>query len=233
MSPTGAFGSNTGVQDAHNLAWRFAAVLGGWAGPGLPDTYETERRPVAQATSARATARSAEHSHPGYAAAPGTGRQGNVLAVALEYRYPRGAVVGTDPQAPPVPGRFEAAGEPGRRAPHMWLRHGSDRLSALEPYEKSLALLTGPGDTVWQMAARRTAERLSVPLDACRVGRTDGNEAGCLVPEEGADWAEIHGMTDGGAVLVRPDGFVAWRTRDASGDPQRTLTEVLESVLAR
>lgn len=57
MSPTGAFGSNTGIQDAHNLAWKLAAVLGGWAGEGLLETYDAERRPVAEATSARAAAR--------------------------------------------------------------------------------------------------------------------------------------------------------------------------------
>lgn len=68
MSPTGAFGSNTGIQDAHNLAWKLAAVLDEAAGPGLLRTYEAERLPVARATSARASARSSEHSHPGYAA---------------------------------------------------------------------------------------------------------------------------------------------------------------------
>ncbi|MDI5907366.1 FAD-dependent monooxygenase, partial [Streptomyces sp. 12257] len=67
MSPTGAFGSNTGIQDAHNLAWKLAAVVGGWAGESLLDTYDAERRPVAEATSARAAARSVEHSHPGFA----------------------------------------------------------------------------------------------------------------------------------------------------------------------
>ena len=70
MALTGAHGSNTGIQDAHNLAWKLAAVLGGWAGPGLLETYDSERRPVAAATSARAAARSAEHSHPGYNATP-------------------------------------------------------------------------------------------------------------------------------------------------------------------
>ncbi|MCQ4204850.1 FAD-dependent monooxygenase, partial [Streptomyces coelicoflavus] len=58
MSPTGAFGSNTGIQDAHNLAWKLAAVLEGWAGEPLLDTYDAERRPVAEATSARAAHRS-------------------------------------------------------------------------------------------------------------------------------------------------------------------------------
>src|SRR3954454_1329655 len=93
MSPTGAFGSNTGIQDAHNLAWKLAAVLGGWAGPGLLASYDLERRPVAEATSARASSRSVEHSHPGYTPAPGAGgrggpggpggRKGGILNVSL------------------------------------------------------------------------------------------------------------------------------------------------------
>jgi putative polyketide hydroxylase len=52
MTPGGAMGLNTAVQDAHNLAWKLAAVLGGWAGPGLLDSYDTERRPVGQANAA-------------------------------------------------------------------------------------------------------------------------------------------------------------------------------------
>src|SRR5436190_8730655 len=87
--PAGGFGSNTGIQDAHNLAWKLAAVLGGWAGPGLLASYDLERRPVAEATSARASARSVEHSHPGYTPAPGAGgpggRKGGILNVALGY----------------------------------------------------------------------------------------------------------------------------------------------------
>ena len=228
MSPTGAFGSNTGIQDAHNLAWKLAAVLGGWAGPGLLDTYEAERRPVAEATSARATARSAEHSHPGYAAAPGAAPQGNVLAVALGYRYPSGAVAGADPEQPVVPERFEASGEPGSRAPHMWLRRGTDRLSTLDLYENSPVLLTDDtsGGDAWQAAARRVAERMPVPLECHRVG-----PSGDLVPDSDAGWAAVHGTSEGGAVLVRPDGFVAWRGQAPPQDPERVLGDVLREVL--
>lgn len=229
MSPTGAFGSNTGIQDAHNLVWKLAAVLGGWAGPGLLDTYEDERRPVAEATSARATARSAEHRHPGYAVVPGAGRQGNVLGVALGYRYPRGAVAGADPRQPVVPERFEARGEPGSRAPHMWLRHGTDRVSALDLYEKSLVLLTddSPGGDAWKAAARQVAGRLAVPLECHRVG-----SSGDLVCDaDGGGWAAAHGTGEGGAVLVRPDGFVAWRAQSAPRDPGRALGDVVREVL--
>ncbi|MEV6651943.1 FAD-dependent monooxygenase [Streptomyces sp. NPDC051219] len=236
MSPTGAFGSNTGIQDAHNLAWKLAAVLDGWAGPALLESYDAERRPVARATSARASARSSEHSHPGYAPAPGVGggRQGGILSVAMGYRYIRGAVLGVDPQLPVVPERMELTGAPGTRAPHMWLLHRGERKSTLDLYERSFVLLTGSAGAGWHSAAQRVADRMSVRLDAYRVGA--GPDAD-LTPEtgnaNGADWAEVHGTTDEGAVLVRPDGFVAWRSAGAVTDPEATLHDILATLLDR
>ncbi|GGZ82092.1 FAD-dependent oxidoreductase [Streptomyces echinoruber] len=265
MSPTGAFGSNTGIQDAHNLAWKLAAVLGGWADEKLLDTYDTERRPVAEATSARAAARSAEHSHPGYAPGPeagagGGGRPGGILNVALGYRYPRGAVVGADPAGPVVPERLSLTGEPGSRAPHLWVRRRDARLSTLDLYERTLVLLTGAGDPGgWHAAATRLAEDTPVPLTAYRIGH--GPEAD-LFPEDpedsgdtgdtgntgnagdignaanvggasGADWAARHGTTPSGAVLVRPDGFVAWRSAGAVPEPEGVLRQVVGAVLGK
>ncbi|MFH8799238.1 FAD-dependent oxidoreductase [Streptomyces sp. NPDC017936] len=232
MSPTGAFGSNTGIQDAHNLAWKLAAVLGGWAGDGLLDTYDDERRPVAETTSARAAARSVEHSHPGYSPAPGTGGapQRGILNVTLGYRYPRGAVVDADPAGTVVPERLALTGEPGSRAPHLWVRHQGRRISTLDLYERSLVLLSDAGEpNGWHAAALRLAERMSLPLVPYRIGDGSGAE---LVPEDGADWAERHGTTRSGAVLVRPDGFVAWRTAGAVPDPESTLRQVLTTTLA-
>ncbi|MFD5114098.1 FAD-dependent oxidoreductase [Streptomyces sp. NPDC058391] len=232
MSPTGAFGSNTGIQDAHNLAWKLAAVLGASAGPGLLETYDAERRPVARATSERASARSGEHSHPGYAAAPGVGggKQGGMLSVAMGYRYARGAVVGVDPALPVVPERMRLTGDPGTRAPHLWVRERDVRKSTLDLYERSFVLLSGAEGAPWRSAAKRVADRLSLRLDVYGVGA--GPDAD-LVTEDGADWAEAHGTTAEGAVLVRPDGFVAWRSAGAVSDPEVALHDVMTSVLCR
>ncbi|MFF9860880.1 FAD-dependent oxidoreductase [Streptomyces tendae] len=317
MSPTGAFGSNTGIQDAHNLAWKLAAVLEGWAGEGLLDTYDMERRPVAEATSARAAHRSVEHSHPGFAPppvmggggpggapggpggvggaggpggpggaggpgrtaggpegpggpgaasggvrgpggpggpggapggpggvpggggpggvpgrGPGGGPQRGILNVALGYRYPRGAVVGADPATPVVPEGLDLTGAPGSRAPHLWVRRGEERLSTLDLYEDSLVLLSDAAQpTGWHEAAAEVAAEMRVPLKAYRVGGTPGAD---LVPDdEETDWARAHGVTRGGAVLVRPDGFVAWRSPGPAPDPASMLRQVVGSVLAR
>ncbi|MEU1873627.1 putative polyketide hydroxylase [Streptomyces sp. SAI-195] len=260
MSPTGAFGSNTGIQDAHNLAWKLAAVLEGWAGEGLLDTYDMERRPVAEATSARAAHRSVEHSHPGFApppvvggggpggpggarggpggpggapgGGPGGGPQRGILNVALGYRYPRGAVVGADPATPVVPEGLDLSGAPGSRAPHLWLRRGEQRLSTLDLYEDSLVLLSDAAQpTGWHEAAAEVAAGMRVPLQSYRVGGTPGAD---LTPDdEETDWARAHGVTRGGAVLVRPDGFVAWRSPGPAPDPAAMLRQVVGSVLAR
>ncbi|MFB6849591.1 FAD-dependent oxidoreductase [Streptomyces sp. NPDC056373] len=233
MSPTGAFGSNTGIQDAHNLAWKLAAVLDGWAGEELLDSYDAERRPVAEATSARAAARSAEHSHPGFAAPPGAGgggpRQG-ILNVALGYRYPQGAVVGADPAAPVVPESLDLTGAPGSRAPHLWVRRGDERISTLDLYERSLVLLSDASEpNEWHTAAVRLAGELSLPLQSYRVGT--GAQAD-LAPEDATDWAERHGTGPGGAVLVRPDGFVLWRSPGPDARAEAVLREVLRTGLA-
>ncbi|MER5986016.1 FAD-dependent monooxygenase [Streptomyces sp. NPDC001787] len=247
MSPTGAFGSNTGIQDAHNLAWKLAAVLSGAAGPGLLDTYEAERLPVARATSARASARSGEHSHPGYVPAPeaggpggpggaggpggpGGGRKGGMLPVVLGYRYVHGAVLGVDPGVAVVPDGMRLTGEPGSRAPHLWVHRSGERVSTLDLYERSFVLLSDAGDTRWRSAAERVAGRLSVRLDAFGIGAAPGS---ALETEEGTDWAGAHGVTAEGAVLVRPDGFVAWRSTGSVADPEATLHEALSRVLHR
>ncbi|MFJ3535584.1 FAD-dependent oxidoreductase [Streptomyces sp. NPDC090109] len=231
MPPTGAFGSNTGIQDAHNLAWKLSAVLDGWAGPGLLASYDAERRPVAEATSARASSRSVEHSHPGYAPDPGVGpagRKGGILNVVLGYRYPRGAVLGADGTLPVLPEGLRLTGEPGTRSPHLWLDRSGDRISALDLYERFPVLLSSAGGTgAWHTAAARVAERLSVPLDSYRIG--EGPDAD-LVPEPGTDWAELHGVAEGGAVLVRPDGFVAWRSEEAVEDPEAALRAALTAL---
>ncbi|MFD0126569.1 FAD-dependent oxidoreductase [Streptomyces virginiae] len=250
MSPTGAFGSNTGIQDAHNIAWKLAAVLNGSAGPGLLQTYETERLPVARATSERASARSAEHSHPGYEpdpehtspagsapaalpdAAPGAGgRQGGVLSVAMGYRYNQGVVLGADPDRPVVPERMRLGGDPGSRAPHMWLCAPGDPepKSTVDLYERSFVLLCSE-ETPWRAAGRSVSEELGLPLDAYAIGT--GPEAD-LIPANGGDWTEVHGTTPQGAILVRPDGFVAWRSAQAVADPAAVLHEVLTTLLDR
>ena len=225
MPPTGAFGSNTGIQDAHNLAWKLAAVLGGWGGQGLLETYEAERRPVALETAARAALRSAEHRHPGFDAPAGGGRT-SVLSVALGYRYNAGAIVGADAGAPVVPENFAATGEPGTRAPHVWLDQAGERVSTIDLFERTPVLLTEHG-SVWHDAAASAAAQTGVPLTCHTFG-----EGGTVRADTDADWQGAYGIGPDGAVLVRPDGFVAWRSVDGGRDARSELKGVLREVLS-
>ncbi|MEV7612658.1 FAD-dependent monooxygenase [Streptomyces sp. NPDC089799] len=240
MSPTGAFGSNTGIQDAHNLAWKLSAVLAGEAGPGLLDTYGEERRPVALATSERASARSVEHDHPGYSPLPGApgvpggpsakaGKDSRMLPTAMAYCYPRGALIGGDPEREIIPAGMLLDGSPGTRAPHLWLEGPDGRMSSLDLYERSFTLLSSPG-TPWRAAAERVAGRMSVRLAGPTLG--EGPDAELRTPD-GADWAALHGVRADGAVLVRPDGYVAWRSEGPVADPEAELSSVLDRVLRR
>ncbi|MEV5341630.1 FAD-dependent monooxygenase [Streptomyces sp. NPDC052676] len=222
MPPTGAFGAATGIQDADNLAWKLAAVLHRTAGPDLLDTYQDERRPVARFTIDYALAELQERSHdeesddrPSYAAA------------ILGYRYPSGALIPEDEAETPAALDPYTLGRPGTRAPHVTLRSRDKELSTLDLFGgDALVLLTGPRGTDWEHAAGPAAQRLGVDLDVHRIGGDD-------VTDPAGDWARRYGVGSDGAVLVRPDGFVAWRSPGAAADPQQQLEDTLARVLGR
>ncbi|KUO16654.1 FAD-dependent oxidoreductase [Streptomyces dysideae] len=231
MPPTGAFGSNTGIQDAHNLAWKLAAVLRGWAGMPLLDTYEQERRPAAVATSARAALQAVEEEHPGFSPAAGRNDDpADLMTVALCCRYASNAVVGASPEQPVVPETFQLGGDPGSRAPHMWVRREGSKISTLDLYERSFVVLSGPRGQVWRDAAEKASDNLGVPVESYLVGNGQDHD---LVPEPDADWATLHGAAEDGAVLVRPDGYVAWRAHAEMPNADRVLTNMLQTVLCR
>jgi 2-polyprenyl-6-methoxyphenol hydroxylase-like FAD-dependent oxidoreductase len=167
MPPTGGFGGAAGVQDGHNLAWKLAAVLRGQAGDGLLDTYDQERRPVADFTLRQALARAGSRF--------GDGKTDEIVdrwKVLLGYRY----------GGPPVD-VLELKAQPGTRAPHVLMPDGR---STLDLYGSGFVLLIGPDGDAWRAT--------ELPVEVVRIQAT----------------AE-HGIADDGAVLVRPDGFVAWR----------------------
>ena len=114
----------------------------------------------------------------------------------------------------------------------MGTREG-ERLSTLDLYERVPVLLAHRGGqrgrTGVVSAAARAAEDLGVPLERYRVGA--GQDAD-LVTEPGADWSAAHGTGEDGALLVRPDGFVAWRATGGCADPEAELAAVLRQVLS-
>ncbi|MBV9230670.1 MAG: FAD-dependent monooxygenase, partial [Chloroflexi bacterium] len=222
MPPTGAFGASTGIQDAHNLAWKLAAVLKGQTSPALLATYDEERRPIARFTAEQAGLRSAITSFEG-SAANGT-RLADNLVIIVGYQYTSQAII-SDDEAPLPLDHLELDGHPGRRAPHLWLERQGQRISTLDLFGTSFVLLAGEDGSQWRDAALAIAACRGIDLDAYCVGPT-----GDLIDLD-ERWPAAYGVTSTGAVLVRPDGFVAWRAQDSEQSPEQTLEAVLDHLL--
>ncbi|HEY1666674.1 MAG TPA: FAD-dependent monooxygenase [Trebonia sp.] len=230
VPPNGGFGGNTGVHDAHNLAWKLALVLNGTAGPGLLATYDAERRPVGEFTVEQSYARYVTRVAP-YLGTAGAQPVVDDLYLELGYRYDSAAVIaeaGGQPEEGEPPHRHprDCHGQPGSRAPHVWLRRRGERVSALDLFGGNFVLLAGPRGGAWRDAARDAARLLGAGVDAYLVNDVDGELA-----DAGADFCAVYGIAEDGAVLVRPDGFVAWRAADGAGAKAEAVTAALSRVL--
>jgi len=124
--PAGGFGANTGIHDAHNLAWKLAAVLNGWAGDALLDSYDAERRPLGTAMAEQALLRN--RIRHGLATEEDRAQMVDDIIVTLGYRYTSSAIAGGGHPLVLTPG-LSLTGQPGTRAPHVWRRrtHLGDR----------------------------------------------------------------------------------------------------------
>jgi 2,4-dichlorophenol 6-monooxygenase len=122
---------------------------------------------------------------------------------------------------------YAPCGRPGHRAPHLWLEHDGRRTSTLDLFGRGFTLLAGSRGDDWVDAAREASRRLGVRIDAHSIGGSQG----WTDPTDSL--TRIYGIDATGAVLVRPDGHVAYRSRQASRDAVLELTSTLERILAR
>src|SRR6185437_3685293 len=182
------------IQDALNLSWKLAAVVKGDAGPALLDSYETERLPLCQLNVEQAYTRYASRVVP----ERGTdGVQPPVPDIELEIGLvARSPVILPDGEDDGALHLAPAAldGRPGTRAPHVVLPDGR---STLDLFGSGLVLLRAAGDGVDDWAP-------------------DGVDSHVI---DSGSFAENYGLSAGGAVLVRPDGVVAWRSRGLPSRP--------------
>jgi 2-polyprenyl-6-methoxyphenol hydroxylase-like FAD-dependent oxidoreductase len=222
MPPYGGYGGNTGIHDAHNLAWKLAAVLDGQAGDELLSTYEAERKPVAAFTVEQGYSRYVMRAAP-FRAADGIETPVPDANIDLGYRYRSSAVVVDADDDGAIQGDpRELHGRPGSRAPHYLLTHGGAEASTLDLFGRNFVLFTGTGAHAWRESGEAAARDLGVGLDLYTVDASADPEG---------NFAESYGITPTGAVLVRPDGFVAWRaTTDADAEPH-SISTVLAALL--
>jgi hypothetical protein len=143
------------------------------------------------------------------------------------YRYRSRAILSEDAEAELLDKPEALTGQPGTRVPHLWLERGGQRISTLDLLDGRFVLLAGPAEASWQTAASAAVAALGVALAVYRVG-ADGD----LIDLDHA-WQTKMGVTEEGAVLVRPDGFVAWRSRAGAAESSSRLTQVLSQILCR
>jgi len=238
--PTGGLGVNTGLQGMHNAMWKLAWFVLGCAGWPLVETYETERRGVAQRITSQSLQNSIHVAQIGAAATRGarsaltaeqvvteSRRYGNHLGVEFGSVYQSGAVVADGTQPPSVADSYSdyvPSATPGARAPHVWLGHPETRLSTLDLFGSAFTLLAGPGGGAWCTVAAEVERELGVPIDRYRIGAPGLRDLG--------GFTGAYGLGDDGAVLVRPDGHVAWRSATGPGTGA-VLRDAVEHILAR
>jgi len=223
--PKGGFGANTGIGDAVDLGWKIAAVLDGWGGERLLDSYEAERRPVAirnvnEAANNRVLdgliAPDAALDEESTAASVRRGEVGNLIhalrlrefrtqGLQLGYRYRQSPICVADGSLEPPDDHmvYSPSTWPGSRAPHAWL---GDRRSTLDLFGYGFVLLRFDPDAPYAPLAQAAAAR-SVPLNDVLV-----------------DSPKIATLYERPLVLVRPDGHVAWRG-EAIGDDALTILD--------
>jgi putative polyketide hydroxylase len=215
----GGYGANTGIEDAHNLAWKLSAVLSGRSTPDLLDTYDAERRPIAWLRHQQIFARDDYKAY----AVGGAGEMPIIDDEAMEFGqlYRSTAVLGADDGLPPALRPEQWAGQPGTRAPHAWVIKDDERLSTLDLFQREWVLLAA--DDRWLPAATESARALGIPMECLRIGAD-------VRPSDPGAFRTALGLGTAGASLVRPDGYVAWRSVDLPADPLQALTEALARV---
>jgi len=223
MPPNGGFGGNTGVQDTHNLAWKLALVLRGLASPKLLETYDAERRPLGALTVEQAYSRYVRRTAP-YLGVETVPPLVDDWAMEIGHHYRSSAILSEpDDFASVYTDPFKSRGRPGTRAPHIVLERDGQRQSSHDFYGRGFVLLCGSDGAPWVEAVRRLPSSV---ITARQIGTAGGwrDRAGAF--------AENYGISPAGAVLVRPDGFIAWRAKEAAARPEETLAGVVDSLLS-
>ena len=147
---------------------------------------------------------------------------GGALGQDLGYAYDRSPVISDDHRPRPDVriSQYVPSAAPGARAPHLFVRKAGESKSILELFDGAFTLVTGTDAALW----RECCEQLGVSTFS--VG-----ESGEWVPENDVVFNELYGISDAGAVLVRPDGFVAFRSEGSVDDPVGILSQACRTAL--
>ena len=148
----------------------------------------------------------------------------------IGFAYEVGAVVPDGSMAPPTDPiglMYQPTTRPGHRLPHAWLSRDGERISThdLVAPDGGLTLYVGSGTQAWSAAATSASDKFGIPITVPAIGTE-------LLDTDG-QWARVREIGEDGAVLVRPDQHVAWRTMTGSDQPEHSLAQAVGTVLGR
>jgi 2-polyprenyl-6-methoxyphenol hydroxylase-like FAD-dependent oxidoreductase len=227
MPPTGGFGGNTGVADAHNLAWKLAMTLDGAAGPRLLDSYEAERAPIGRLTAEQAYLRYVLRVDPSLTTSD-LPAQADDPSIELGALYRSAAIAVDDSEPTPLlddPNR--PSGRVGARAPHLPIEMAGRPASTLDLVGPGFTLLAAPDGQAWCHAATEVATTLRLPITAHHITATGP------VADPTGRFTATFGLSATGATLIRPDGVIAWRGNQPTDDHTEALRHIMSTLLAR
>jgi len=230
LSPTGGIGMNTGLQSAHNLAWKLASVIRGNAPEALLDTYSSERIEAASLSSESSNSNFMELYAIIECGLRGDWdrakekitqyrRAGGMLGLDLGLAYSKGALApdGTSPVDLEDPiNDYQPSGRPGSRAPHFWL---NEEKSSLDLFGGGFVVLAGPDGGDWELALNAQEWPLKGGL-AAEFHQIDH-----------PDFRELYGVQTDGVILVRPDGYVGARIRSMESSEVHALVDAARQTI--
>lgn len=223
LSPAGGFGLQTGIQDVHNLCWKLAFVIQGKMPEEILDTYHEERFPTVQSNIEWSRGNTQ-----GYTAIIAAGRSGdrkklqdvvasqwpilNSIGQDIGFSYQSRLVIPDGTKSPEITAtQYLPNARPGSRAPHIWLQgpdpqgSWSDKvISTIDLFLDAFVLLTDSDGTFWSQELLKMYPALS--FRCVSIGESGDYK------DINQDFHELYGIERGGAVLVRPDGHVYWRS---------------------
>ncbi|KAJ9267104.1 hypothetical protein DTO212C5_6169 [Paecilomyces variotii] len=223
MPPTGALGGNTGINDAHNLAWKLAYVITGRASPSLLRSYEAERKPVDAFVVDQATRRFRNRIMNTIPRVP----EEPYYTVEFGCRYNAGAIIpaecdtfNKDYEDPHTP-----SGSAGSRFPHIPLEcQDGTHVSILDLIKQNFVLVAAETASPWLLAAKN----LSFQIDSYALHETSQpyRDYSGMLRNKGR-------LGTGMALLIRPDGFIAWKAEDTSSGHKELLRKAMGRLLGK
>ena len=282
--PTGGLGMNTGIPDAHNIAWKLQAVIQGWADKQFLDTYEAERKPIAEHNCEESLfnyhkilevieafglgrndleklaqfkntapakwlptawldkivsigAKLARKKMDKYYTNP-TLKEKVLTTIAdqvahfdrigldIGYSYEQGAIIpdGTDLVVPEDKvTQYIPSARPGVRFPHIDFQKNTVPTSSHDLFDyRFFTLFIRTKGTHWEVALAKLPTTIQQKTKVVRIAELGLSET---VFDQLIALCEID---DTGALLIRPDGHVAWRAKTLKENPTEELQQVFQ-----